>query len=346
MERIRPVALIAALALVAAAAGNAAAAMPGTAPATDTAPAAAGASTAAADAQVLDEVDVFGEQPGPGLWKVTKGTHVLWLLGTLDHVPRRMQWRSRAVEAALEDSQELLTGGPAISAHAGPIMLLRLYLRWRGVQKDPDGTRLSDWLPPPLYARFEALKARYDPHDARIERLRPPFAALRLYRRALTAADLTRGDEIEAAVIELARRRRIPIERARLKVGDPLGTLKQVGALSPAQEVDCLATTVARLETDLPLMQQRARAWATGDIARLRALPFPDQRQACIAELSAAPAVRALVDEAANAWISAAEATLTVHTVSFALQPMRQLLAPDGPLAHFRAEGYRVDSPQ
>jgi uncharacterized protein YbaP (TraB family) len=352
MERIRRVALIAALALVAAAAGNVAAAVPGTAPATDTAsltdtaPAAGTASAAAANAPALDEVDVFGEQPGPGLWKVTKGAHVLWLLGTLDHVPRRMQWRSRAVEAALDGSQELLTGGPAVSAHAGPIMLLRLYLQWRGLQKDPGGTRLSDWLPPPLYARFEALKARYDPRDARIERLRPPFAALRLYRRALAAADLTRGDEIEAAVIELARRRRIPIERARLKVGDPLGTLKQVRALSPAQEVDCLATTVARLETDLPLMQQRARAWATGDIARLRALPFPDQRQACIAELSAAPAVRALVDEAANAWISAAEAALTSHAVSFALQPMRQLLAPDGPLAHFHAEGYQVDSPQ
>ncbi|MGH8255337.1 MAG: TraB/GumN family protein [Steroidobacteraceae bacterium] len=136
-----------------------------------------------ARAATLAEVEVLGEQPGPGLWKVTKGDHVLWLLGTLDHVPRRMQWHSRAVESALADSQELLAGGPAVSAHVGPILLLRLYLQWRGMQKDPDRTRLQDWLPAPLYARFETLKDRYDARDRRIEKLRPPFAALRLYQR-------------------------------------------------------------------------------------------------------------------------------------------------------------------
>src|ERR1700723_964152 len=60
---------------------------------------------------ILGEVDVVGEQPGPGLWKVSKGDHVLWLLGTLDHLPRRMTWRSSEVEAALSQSQELLTSG-------------------------------------------------------------------------------------------------------------------------------------------------------------------------------------------------------------------------------------------
>src|SRR5664279_5984796 len=29
----------------------------------------------------LDEVLITGEQSGPGLWKVSKGNHVLWILG-------------------------------------------------------------------------------------------------------------------------------------------------------------------------------------------------------------------------------------------------------------------------
>jgi uncharacterized protein YbaP (TraB family) len=300
---------------------------------------------AASDAASLAEIEVVGEQPGPGLWKVTKGDHVLWLLGTLDHVPKRMQWHSRTVEMALADSQELLASGPAVSAHVGPILLLRLYAQWRGMQTDPDRTRLQDWLPAPLYTRFEALKDRYDAHDTRIEKLRPPFAALRLYQRALDSAGLTRRDEIEQTVTGLARRNHVPVEHARLQVDDPLSTLKQVRAISPALEVDCLASTVSRLESDLPAMQERARAWAVGDVERLRTLPFPDQRQVCISALSAAPAVRTLVDNASEAWVSAAESALNAHRVSFALRPIYDLLATDGPLARFRAEGYGVHSP-
>lgn len=303
----------------------------------------AGAATTAAP---LAEVNVYGVQPGPGLWKVVKGDHVLWLLGTLDHVPRGMTWRSREVEAALGSSQELLGSTPAVSAGLNPVLLARLYFQWHGLQKDPNHTQLRDWLPAPLYARFEALKVRYDPHDGHIEELRPPFAALRLYRRTLESVGLTRDNVLEQAVFELARQRGVPIRRAQLRVTDPLGTLKQVRALSPAQEVDCLATTVARLESDLPLMQQRARAWAIGDVEQLRALPYPDQLEACETALSAAPDVKSLLRQASDAWMSAAEAALDSHQISFAMQPIYALLAADGPLARFRAEGYRVEQPR
>lgn len=270
---------------------------------------------------------------------------MLWVLGTLDNVPKRMKWHPRAVESALNRSQALLPSVPAVSARIGPFLWIRLYAQWRGMQRDPDRTQLRDWLPAPLYARFEALKARYDPDDARIEQLRPPFAALRLYRRALDTVGLTRTNEIEHTVLAMAERRGVPVERARLRVADPLGTLKQVRALSPAAEVDCLAATMQRLETDLPLMQQRARDWAVGDVAALRALPYPDQLEACASDLSVAPDVAALVAGVSQAWVSAADGLLRQRRVSFATLPIYQLLAAGGPLAHFRAEGYRVDGP-
>lgn len=293
----------------------------------------------------LQEVEVLGEQPGPGLWKVTRGDHVLWLLGTLDHVPKRMTWHSRTVETALKGSQVLLPNRTAVSARLGPVLLVRLYVQWRGVQRDPDHTRLRDWLSAPMYQRFEALKARYDPGDKHIEELRPPFAALRLYRRALDAAGLTRTNQIEHAVESMAAHLDVPVERARLRVPDPLGTLKQVRALPPSAEVNCLATTMRRLETDLPVMQRRARAWAVGDVAGLRALPYPDQLEACVAELSAAPSVAALVAEASQVWLSTAQAALEQHRVSFATLPIYELLDPHGPLARFRADGDRVEGP-
>ena len=295
--------------------------------------------------QQLEEIAIVGERPGPRLWKVSKSDHVLWLLGTLNHLPKRMTWRSSEVDAALAQSQELLTSGPSVSASVGPIGAIRLYLQWRRTQKNPDHLKLNVWLPAPLYARFEALKARFDAGDDGIEELRPSFAALRLYEHAVEAAGMTAHDEVEQTVVKLARRRGIPIQRAELKIEDPSGALKEVSALPPTVEIDCLAATVTRIETDLPSMQERAKAWATGDVDRLRALPYPQQREVCLSALSNSPRIKALVDRVAQAWNNEAEAALSRNRVSFAMRPIYELLDANGPLAKFRAEGYRVEGP-
>src|SRR5579863_1758659 len=159
----------------------------------------------------LEEIEVVGERPGPRLWKVTRGDHVLWVLGTLNHVPRKMIWRSSEVETAISQSQQVLPSGPSVSANIGPFAMIRLYFQWRGVQKDPGRTALKDWLPSALYARFEALKARFDPNDSRIEELRPAFAAYRLYEKAIDVAGLTAHDEAEKTVLKLAARRHVPV---------------------------------------------------------------------------------------------------------------------------------------
>ena len=312
---------------------------------TSTTAPAGGPVSAAAGPQQLEEIAIIGERPGPRLWRVSKGEHVLWLLGTLNHLPKRMTWRSSEVDSALAESQQLLTSGPSVSASIGPIAAIRLYVQWRRTQKNPDRLRLNVWLPAPLYARFEALKARFDAGDDSIEELRPSFAALRLYEHAVDAAGMTAHDEVEQVVIKLAKRRRVPILRAMLKVDDPSGALKEVSALPPTVEVDCLAATVARIETDLPSMQERARAWAIGDVDRLRALPYPNQREVCINALSNSPRIKALVDSVAQAWSSEAESLLSRNRVSFAMRPIYDLLDSEGPLAKFRAEGYLVQGP-
>jgi len=296
-------------------------------------------------ADQLEEIQVVGERPGPRLWKVTRGDHVLWVLGTLNHLPRKMIWRSSEVEAALSQSQQLLPSGPSVSASIGPIAMIRLYFQWRGVQKDPGRTALKDWLPPALYARFEALKARFDPNDERIEELRPAFAAYRLYEKAVDVAGLTGHDEAEKSVLKLAAKRHVPVSRAVLAVEDPSGALKEVGALPPSIEVSCLETTITRLESDLPTMQERAKAWAVGDVDRLRRLSFPDQREACMSAMSNSPRIKALFERATAGWDSAAETALRTDRVSFAMRPIYDLLAADGPLAKFRAEGDTVEGP-
>ena len=67
------------------------------------------AGTAVADQYVadtpsedLDVVLVTGEQPGPGLWKVSSGDHVLWILGEVAPQPNKVTWRSKRFEALLD----------------------------------------------------------------------------------------------------------------------------------------------------------------------------------------------------------------------------------------------------
>ncbi|MGA2564949.1 MAG: TraB/GumN family protein [Steroidobacteraceae bacterium] len=308
-------------------------------------PSAAHSSVATPATGALEEIQIIGERPGPRLWRVTRGDHVLWILGTLNHLPRKMRWRSAEVEEAIAHSQQVLASGPSVSASIGPIGMIRLYFQWHGVQTNPKKTTLKEWLPPAVYARFEMQKARFDGSDTRIEELRPTFAALRLYEQAMDAAGLTGRNETERSVLRIAAQRHVPVHRASLAVADPSGVLKAISALSPSVEVSCLEATVARLETDLPVMQQRAAAWAVGDVDRLRQLSFIDQTDACLSALSSSPTIKALIEQASSAWDNEAEAALLRDRVSFAMRPIYELLAPDGPLSRYRAEGYVVEGP-
>jgi uncharacterized protein YbaP (TraB family) len=295
----------------------------------------------------LEEISVVGERPGPRLWKVTKGNHVLWVLGTLTHVPRKMTWRSAEVEAALGQSQELVEPGVNVDAHIGPISAVKLYLQFRHTEKVPEHTTLKNWVPVPLYTRFEQAKSNFDNGDRTIEDMRPAAAALRLYEKAVDAAGLTQRDAIEQEVLKLAKKLHVPVQQPRLDVmtSDVSDLFKEVQGLPPTLDIDCLDATVTRIESDLRNMQQRAVAWSVGDVDRLRALPFPNQREVCTNAISSAPSVRAKIDQVRKLWSDEVDGALSRNQVSFAMVDIYTLLEPEGLLAQFRAKGYSVEGP-
>jgi hypothetical protein len=61
--------------------------------ATPVAPATPPAPQTPAETATLETVLVTGEQPGPGLWKISRGDHVLWILGAQYPLPKKMTWR-------------------------------------------------------------------------------------------------------------------------------------------------------------------------------------------------------------------------------------------------------------
>jgi uncharacterized protein YbaP (TraB family) len=296
------------------------------------------------DSSVI-EVEVTGERPGPSMWKVSKGNHVLWIMGTLEPLPKRMTWRSKAVEEVLAQSQEVLPSRPTFGFSWNPIVALRLYWQWRGIQKNPDHATLAATLPPGLYARFSALRNKYAPRDTQMENLRPMLAALRLFEKGIDASGLSFHHEVQNAVLKLAQQRHVKPHKMSLAVEQPRDLLKEIGEIPAQAQIGCLETTVARLESDLTAMRARADAWAVGDVDALRKLPLPEQQAACLATLSKSARFRDLNAKTSMAWMQGAEEALTTNASTLALKPIYELLGSGGILEHFRALGYVVEGP-
>ncbi len=300
----------------------------------------------------LEAVTVSGAQPGPGLWKVSKGDHVLWLLGTTSVLPEHMQWRSDEVERIVAGSQEVIRS-PRVEfkldvGFFGKLFLLPSAL---GARKNPNGKTLDQVLPAPLYARWSALKARYIGRDRGIERWRPIFAGIELYRKALKKSGLRSGGQIEDTVEGLAKRHGVKIVDAtyRLEIKDPRGAIKAFKTAGP-EDSECFSRTLDSVEHDLPAMAERANAWSTGDITTLRRLPDSRFRNACADALTESGFARQLgisdlparVDAT---WLATARQALANDTQALATLPMDRLLMPGGYLAALKAEGYAVQAP-
>jgi uncharacterized protein YbaP (TraB family) len=306
------------------------------------------AANAPTSAPTLDEVLVTGERAGPGMWRVTKGDHELWILGVQSPLPKDMSWRSSAVDSRLAGAQAVLAP-PDIDFDIGFFRGLTLLPSLLHARKDPAGLTLEQRLPHELYMRWLALRVKYLGGDD--EHLRPLVAAHDLYTHAVAAAGLSEDDQVWDKIKQAAHHDGVPIVPVTLKLPltDPKGAIGALAQLPPEAEITCLDTTMTRLETDLQAMKQRANAWSLGDITALRALPYADQDLACFDALNSVPTLRDrfqdLVSRLRATWLAAADRSLSEHASSFAVLPITALLRDDGVLSGLRAQGDEVEEP-
>ena len=241
------------------------------------APAWAQIEAAPAVAETPGQVLVVGQRPGPGLWKISKGEHVLWQFASYSPLPEKMQWRSQQVEAIVAQSQQYLAP-PSAGTGIGVWGALKLMPHVIGMRKNPNGAMLRDVVAPDVYARWLVLKAKYGVSDA-AESERPIFAAETLYRAGLQHAGLSTRDEVARAIEQLVKKNKTKVMHSHvaLELADPTRTLKDFkkGSIDDAA---CFAKTIERLESDIDAMRVRANG-EQGIGAACRA---PAQR-ACLA---------------------------------------------------------------
>jgi uncharacterized protein YbaP (TraB family) len=298
----------------------------------------------------IEEVLVSGEHPGPGLWKVTHGTHVLWIFGAINPAPKNMTWHSAQVESIVASSKQVLAGeniSPNIGFFKG-LTLLPSVLRLRF---NPDKAALKDMIPPDVYERWLPLRKRYFKDDEDIEKVRPMFIAMMLYQKAIERAGLTRSDELYSPIFNTAKKNHVPVKQIEVKfdVDDPRQKIRDYAATPRDVDVGCLVAAIDRLDDDVTTMQKRATAWATGDIQALAALPVPVQEAVCQDAVMSAPGLQdelgTLKNRLLATWLSTTSSALATNDVTFMILPVATLLKPDGRLAVLRERGYGVEAP-
>jgi uncharacterized protein YbaP (TraB family) len=297
----------------------------------------------------MAEVLVSGELPGPGMWRVSKGDHTLWILATLVPLPRRMTWRSHSVEKRIASSQVVLAP-PEIVADVGffddPLYLGAV----RRAEKNPNKETLDHVLTPELYNRWSPLRTRFidSSYD---EHARPIIAARDLFQHVVYESGLTMEETVWEAVVKVAHRHRVKIFPVvvQLEMDSPDDWIREFTQIPLDQELTCLEKTMARIETDLGAMRHRANLWAIGDVDGLLALTFPDERVACFNALFSVPRLQNQLADAGrqldDEWLVAVDSALMSNESTFTVLPLGQLLGQEGWLAKLRARGYSVQDP-
>ena len=306
----------------------------------------------AASAPTLEAVTVSGVQPGPGLWKATRGDHALYILGTLSPIPRDVTWKSDQIDDTLSHSGALILPPKVeIKPNVGFFGKLALLPSLIGVRNAPDGATLKDTVPADVYQKWLAVKARYIGDDRKVERYRPIFAVIELYKQAVKKAGLRKSGDITRTVTDLATKhnvKQVPVSYT-LLIDDPRSVVKEFKR-STLDDVSCFTQSVENIDAQLSDMATRANAWSTGDIAALHDDRRAKQLQACLdAVTEGGVAQRAgIADvprEVRTRWLATVDETLASTPQAIAIVPIDDLLGDDGYLAALKAKGYTIESP-
>jgi len=298
-----------------------------------------------------EKILVVGQRPGPGLWKVSKDDHVLWVFGTYWPLPKKMEWRSQQVETVIAQSQELLKE-PGASLDFGYVRSALLLPFMIGLDKSPNGATLREQVPADVHERWLVLRKKYLKDDDSYERKRPVFAASELFDKAMDQNGLSHGQEMRKQVVRLAEKNKLKITptAVEMDVDSPVKAIREFKK-APMDDAACFSTTIARLETDMDAIRIRANAWAKGDIDVMRKLDYPEHESACTAAFISNAVLREqagmdTVPQRMRAkWLAAAEKALATNKSTVAMVPMSRLLDPKGYLADLQARGYAVEQP-
>jgi len=312
----------------------------------------------------LEEIVVTGEYPGPGMWKITRADdaamHVLWIVGEPPPLPKRLQWKSKDVEAVALSAQEILRDASVTMDSDEKIGFFRgitLVPSLLKARHNPGDARLEDLLPPALYARWLTQKKLYLGRESGVESWRPIFAADKLRKAAFDDLKLRESGMVWDVIGQLVEKRKTRVNSPSLhftfKRSEVRDKIKEFSRES-LSDVECFSTTLDLTEAlaDTVTESRRARAWATADLETLAALPaLPSPYLPCAMAVMNSQVAKEVIppdirQQLFALWIEAARKSLNDNQTTLAVVPLLKLTRDGGYLARLRELGYGIEAPK
>jgi uncharacterized protein YbaP (TraB family) len=293
--------------------------------------------SAVAQQPIPDPDEIVVDAPGPALWRMSDADSDVLILGSVAMLPRNVRWNARPFEAALARADRLYIERPM---GVGGFRAIRVLASQRDVFENPNGARLRDFLPAPLYARTQAAAARLDVPMDSLERLRPHTVGSGLIRATVPAQGLAFVD-MNDQTSGLARRARVRVTE--LETVQMPALLRAMNDMPLGADIACLDSQLDTIERQGPLLRDRSTAWARGDTAALRQFAALVDPTRCFESIATGGVnFRAVMRGRVTIWRDTLLQSMRRQGVRVAVIDTGLLLEPGGVLDALRESGANI----
>jgi uncharacterized protein YbaP (TraB family) len=284
----------------------------------------------------IESVTVTAPPPGPALWHIQKGNSDVWILATVGPLPKGLTWDSSEVAGLMKGANAvLLPPRGKVGFFEGSWFLLTSL----STLEQPDGTTLESTLPEPLKSRFIATRKRIDEDADRYDSYLGGVAALRLESDYWDHAKLTPYEPqntIEHLASHAGASARPVAEYPAMSV------VKDVPKMSPQAHLRCMEYAIGDIEGQEAHAVAAAQAWATGNLAVVKANYVETKLDDCFQQNNAYAALR---ETAIRDMTNAIVAALNKPGRTVVAMPMGFLLRKGAVLERLEAAGLTVQGP-
>ena len=288
---------------------------------------------------VVEELVIEGRPLGPALWKVKRGDSEVVVLGGLAPLPHQLKWTSPRLERALDVADLLLVPPQAKPSLTDlPGMTLRVASLRQGF-----GQRLEPNLSPALRERFVGARERLGMGPGRYDHWKPAIAGLMLLADFREHEGLSTGKPTTTVqrMAKAQRGRRLKIEpMADIRLG---AMVKSAANLTSAQHEACLTAALNDIDAEAARGRAAAQAWASGDLATVRANSSADLLDRCLLQL---PSLTSLLEQDTVQSVRSLDKALSHSGTTVAIIDLRLLLRANGVLDRLKAQGAEISVPK
>lgn len=321
-------------------------AAPTTPATTATVPAAAPAATPN-DAQITDMSPITVSVPKPYIWTFQKGNSKVLVLGMVYPEPRGLTFVPVSIDRAIAQSGAII-GAPwfHFSANVNLFNILPIWHAASGAVYLPDGKHLADVLPPDDLRQWRALKAQYLPYNSKVERMRPMYAAWKLYEAVIKHSGVAVDSSTMDLIAHDAKKLGVPMIDAQFHwtVKDPK-TAARAFEPSPQADLACFQSILHGISGMPEASRTLAAAWAVGDVPTMQTylqthtLTHPCWARVTDDAVAQQQGVDRLQGERA-AWLAALHSATEKHPVVFTTASVETIVKPAWQVQWLLDDGY------